>query len=143
MGFKFEKLEAWKLALDYLDLIYEIADLLPPSENFNLRSQITRAGTSIGLAIAEGSTGQTDAEQARFVGIALRSDVETVACLHMIHRRRYPPSKDLLLRAYALAELLFGKLVAMRKSLDPDQKWVREEAWPYSTDDETSDPFQD
>lgn len=52
MAFKFEKLEVWKLALEYLDLIYEVADLLPKSEDFNLRSQITRAGTSVSLTIA-------------------------------------------------------------------------------------------
>jgi hypothetical protein len=66
MPFKFEKLEVWQLALDYSDLIYDIADQLPHSEAYNLRSQITRAATSVALNIAEGSTGQTDAEQARF-----------------------------------------------------------------------------
>ncbi len=141
MAFKFEKLEVWKLALEYLDLIYEIAEILPPSENYNLRSQITRAGTSITLAIAEGSTGQTDAEQARFLGIGIRSVVETVACLHIIHRRKYVPEADLLRRTYAHAELLFGKLFAMRKKLDPDQKWVREDTNPYSVEAEYDNPF--
>ena len=36
MPFKFEKLEVWQLALDYIDLIYEIADKLPKSEAYNL-----------------------------------------------------------------------------------------------------------
>jgi hypothetical protein len=31
MPFKFEKLEVWQLALDYIDLIYEIANLRPSS----------------------------------------------------------------------------------------------------------------
>lgn len=43
------------------------------------------------LNIAEGSTGQTDAEQGRFLGLAVRSLLETVACQHIISRRR-PPS---------------------------------------------------
>jgi four helix bundle protein len=72
MPFKFERLEVWELALGYIDLIYEIAGLLPRSEEFNLKSQITRAATSVSLNIAEGSTGQTDAEQARFIGLAIR-----------------------------------------------------------------------
>jgi len=63
MGYKFEKLEVWQLALEYSDLIYQIADQLPASENFNLKSQITRAATSIALNIAEGSTSQSDPEQ--------------------------------------------------------------------------------
>jgi four helix bundle protein len=73
MPFKFEKLEVWQLALDYIGLIYEIAEQLPRSEEYNLKSQITRVATSVALNIAEGSTGQTDAEQARFVGLAIRS----------------------------------------------------------------------
>ena len=75
MSFKFEKLDVWRMALEYIDLIYSIAQQLPRSEDFNLKAQITRAATSIALNIAEGSTGQTDAEQARFLGLALRSPV--------------------------------------------------------------------
>ncbi|HIP86936.1 MAG TPA: four helix bundle protein, partial [Anaerolineales bacterium] len=65
--FKFEKLEVWQLAVDYLDLIYKIAGQLPRSEEYNLKSQMIRAATSVVLNIAEGSTGQTNAEQARFL----------------------------------------------------------------------------
>jgi len=89
MAFKFEKLEVWQLALDYLDLIYQIAGQLPRSEEYNLKSQMIRAATSVALNIAEGSTGQTDAEQARFLGLAIRSLLETVACQHIISRRKY------------------------------------------------------
>lgn len=70
---KFERLEVWQLALEYSDLICSVAEQLPRSEDFNLRSQLTRAATSVGLNIAEGSTSQSDAEQARFVGLAIRS----------------------------------------------------------------------
>jgi hypothetical protein len=38
MGFKFEGLEVWRLSLEYIDLIYEIADELPQDERYNLRS---------------------------------------------------------------------------------------------------------
>jgi four helix bundle protein len=64
--YKFEKLDVWKLALEYVDLIYEMGDCLPRSEEYNLKSQIIRAATSVALNIAEGSTGQTNPEQARF-----------------------------------------------------------------------------
>lgn len=70
MPFKFEKLEVWQLALDYIDITYEIAGQLPRSEEYNLKSQILRAATSVALNIAEGSTSQTDVEQARFLGLA-------------------------------------------------------------------------
>jgi four helix bundle protein len=52
MPFKFEKLEVWRLALEYIDRIYAIAGELPRSEDYNLKSQITRAATSVALNIA-------------------------------------------------------------------------------------------
>lgn len=139
MPFKFEKLEVWQLSLDYIDLIYEIAHQLPRPEDFNLKSQITRAATSIALNIAEGSTGQTDAEQARFLGLAIRSTLETVACQHLIRRRKYLPDETPLNQAYARAETLLAKLHAFRKSISPQQAWLREEPAPYlsSTEDDT------
>src|SRR3712207_5825823 len=100
MPFTFEKLEVWELALSYIDLCYEIVGQLPRSEEYNLRSQMTRAATSVALNIAEGSTGQTDMEQARFIGLAIRSLLETVACQHIINRREYLPDKTQLRQAY-------------------------------------------
>ncbi len=46
MPFKFEQLEVWQLALDYVDLTYELAEKLPDSEKFNLKSQIIRRESS-------------------------------------------------------------------------------------------------
>jgi four helix bundle protein len=63
MTYKFQKLEIYQLALQYIALIYDLADKLPASENFNLKSQITRAAASIALNIAEGSTSQSDPVQ--------------------------------------------------------------------------------
>src|SRR5881296_1074818 len=82
--YKFQRLEVYQLALDYIDLTYSLAGALPRSEEFNLKSQIVRAATSIALNIAEGSTSQSDAEQSRFLGMALRSLIETVACQDII-----------------------------------------------------------
>jgi four helix bundle protein len=87
MAFKFERLEVWQLALEYIDLGYQIAEQLSRSEEYNLKAQLIRAATSVALNIAEGSTGQTDAEQGRFLGMALRSLLETVACQQIIRRR--------------------------------------------------------
>ena len=67
MPYRFERLEVWKLALDYIDQIYELSANLPRSEDYNLKSQIIRAAISVALNIAEGSQGQSDAEQARFL----------------------------------------------------------------------------
>ena len=119
MPYKFEKLEIYQLALDYLDLIYALADRLPRNEEYNLRSQMIRAGTSIVLNIAEGSTGQTDPEQSQFLGITLRSLLETVACQNIIERRKYLDMEELKI-IYEVSQKLFAKIQAMRKALDSD-----------------------
>jgi four helix bundle protein len=115
--YKFEKLEVWQLSLEYTDMIHSIAAELPNIEKFNLNSQITRAATSITLNIAEGSTGQSDAEQNRFLGMALRSLVETVACMKLIERRNYVDSKKIK-DLYEFSEKLFAKLIAFRKAIN-------------------------
>jgi four helix bundle protein len=136
MGFKFEKLEVWQLALEHIDLAYDIAEQLPSEERYNLKSQLTRAATSVALNIAEGSTGQTDDEHARFLGLAIRSVHETVACLHIIKRRNFPVNGDMLRQAYQHAEKLAAKLQAMRRTVAPHQGWVREDSGPYQSNGE-------
>jgi four helix bundle protein len=134
MAYKFEKLDVWRLALDYVDLMYELADQLPHREDYNLKSQLTRAATSVALNIAEGSAGQTNMEQSRFLGLAIRSLLETVACQHIINRRQYLQDATALQRAYTQSQILFAKLQAMRKAIAPEQGWVREEQADYHVD---------
>jgi four helix bundle protein len=77
--YKFQKLDVYQLGMDFVDMVYGLTNQLPDSERFNLRSQLERAATSIVLNIAEGSTGQSDSEQNRFLGMAMRSYLESVA----------------------------------------------------------------
>ena len=104
--YKFQELRVYQLALDYVDAIYTLSAQLPDSEKFNLSSQIVRAATSIALNIAEGSTGQSDAEQNRFLGHAIRSYLETIACLDLIERRNYI-SQDTIMSVRQLGHELF------------------------------------
>jgi len=119
--YKFEKLEVWKLSIEFMDGIYDIAERLPELERYNLASQITRASTSISLNIAEGSTGQSNAEQNRFLGMALRSLVETVACLKLLERRDYV-DREKIQASYESSEKLFAKLTAFRKSINSSSR---------------------
>jgi len=134
MPYKFEQLEVWKLSLDYLDLVYEVAQKLPRSEDYNLKSQVTRAATSVALNIAEGSQGQSNAEQARFLGMAIRSLIETVACQQIIQRRAYLQDEDSLRKMYDDSQLLAKKLQSFRKSLSNAQYQVREDISVYGDD---------
>src|SRR5678815_3085039 len=93
--YKFQGLRIYQLGLGYVDSVYSLTRKLPNSDLMNLRSQLERASTSIVLNIAEGSTGQSDAEQSRFLGFSLRSLVECVACLDLIERHKYIAESEL------------------------------------------------
>lgn len=114
--YKFQSLQVYQLALDYLDEVYDLAHHLPDVEKFNLKSQIERAATSVALNIAEGSTGQSDPEQGRFVSMAVRSYLETVACLDIAERRGYLATGDQQ-SVRDSGHQLFVKLLGLRRSL--------------------------
>jgi four helix bundle protein len=116
MEYKFQKLEVYKIALQYLNAIYDFSATLPSTEKYNLCTQIQRAGTSIVLNIAEASTGQTDPEQHRILGLAMRSYLETVACLDIVIMRAMS-QKEGLDPIRLLGDHLFIKLQALRNSL--------------------------
>ena len=136
MPFKFEKLRVWTQAVEYIDLIYELASELPRSEEYNLKSQITRAATSVALNIAEGSISQTNVEQPRFLSMAIRSLVETVACQHIINRRQMLPDQELLRRVYKDAESLVASLHTLRITLLAEGNQLREPNENYGLDSE-------
>lgn len=117
MKYKFEKLDVWELSLDLGDHIYEISDTLPDVEKFNLKSQVIRAVTSISLNIAEGSTTQSDAEQSRFLGYAIRSLIEVIACLRNMERRKYIGESTLKSKTEEVVHNLFIKLQALKKAI--------------------------
>jgi len=133
--FKFEKLEIYKRSLAYVDLCYMLAEQLPDCERYNLTSQLRRAATSVSLNIAEGSTGQSDAEQARFLSLALRSLLETVACQQIVRRRGYTVESTLLDRLYQEAEALARQIQAMRRAIAPWRATLREEFQEYVLDE--------
>ena len=89
MKFKFEKLIIWQKAMDLGENVDLMVDNFPNKEIYNLSSQMRRAVDSIALNISEGSIGQSNPEQKKFVGYAIRSLAEVVTCLHKAKRRNY------------------------------------------------------
>ncbi|MDQ2719671.1 MAG: four helix bundle protein [Bacteroidota bacterium] len=108
MAFKFEKLQIWQLALDMSCGIHDLTRTFPKEELFILTSQIKRAADSVSLNIAEGSTGQSNPEQKKFLGYAQRSAIEVVSCLY-IGKRRSLLSED----QFSIHYNALDKLVAM------------------------------
>lgn len=116
MSFKFEKLKVWQKALDLADEIDQLTKTFPKEEIYILNSQIKRAADSISLNIAEGSTGQSNAEFIRFLRYALRSDIEVVGCLHLAKRRKYL-QKEHFTKLYASCEEVLVMINGLIKSL--------------------------
>jgi four helix bundle protein len=116
MSFKFEKLIVWQKALDLSELVNSLTRKFPREEMYILTSQIKRAADSVSLNIAEGSTGQSNPEFARFLGISLRSNVEVVGCI-FIAKRRNIISQENFDEIYHRCEEILVMLNALRKSL--------------------------
>lgn len=75
-----------------------------------------RAADSVSLNIAEGSTGQTNPEFKKFLGYALRSDMEVVACIHLAKRRGYLNDGDFI-KIYRICEEILLMINSLRNSL--------------------------
>ncbi len=116
MAFKFEKLIVWQKAVDLSYDINELTHSFPKEELFILTSQIKRAADSVSLNIAEGSTGQSNAEFNKFLGYALRSDIEVVSCLYLARKRNLINDAKFT-SIYAQCEEILVMINGLRNSL--------------------------
>jgi four helix bundle protein len=116
MAFKFEKLLVWQKAVDLSELVDQVSKKFPKEELYILTSQVKRAADSIALNIAEGSTGQSNAEFNRFLGIALRSNIEVVSCIYLAKRRNIISEEDFN-KIYSNCEEILVMINGLRKAL--------------------------
>jgi len=84
--------------------------------NSNLSNQIRRAADSVSLNIAEGSTGQTNPEFKRFLGMSLRSGIEVIGCIYLAKERKIISEEDFK-NIYKEYESLITSIQALRKSI--------------------------
>lgn len=127
MAFKFEELKIWQKALEISFKVNELTKCFPKEEVYVLTSQIKRAADSISLNIAEGSTGQSDAEFNRFLGIAMRSAIEVIACLYIAKKRKiiedvkfnelYSEIESLTISIQSLRKILKNKKITVDSRL--------------------------
>lgn len=116
MPFKFEKLVVWQKAVDLSDVIHQLVKKFPKDELYILSSQFKRAADSVSLNIAEGSTGQTNPEFNRFLGMALRSNIEVVGCLFLAKRRNYIDNNEFD-KIYKVCEEILIMINGLRNKL--------------------------
>jgi len=77
----FRDLVVWQKSIDLIKKVYEQADILPKSEEYNLKQQLKRATVSVALNIAEGKSRRTARDFTHFLNIANASLAETEAVL--------------------------------------------------------------
>lgn len=77
----YKKLEIWKEAVDLIKIIYSLSESLPKTEEYNLKTQLKRAVTSVALNIAEGKGRKSSKDFAHFLNLATASLDETDAIL--------------------------------------------------------------
>ena len=65
-----ERLEAWKSAMELVEMVYRITATFPSQEQYGLVSQMRRAAVSIPSNLAEGAARDGSREFARFLSIA-------------------------------------------------------------------------
>jgi four helix bundle protein len=76
-----KKLIAWQKAIQLLPLIYQVCSKLPKEENYNIISQMKRAGLSVSNNLAEGASRKTKPDKKRFFEISRSSVVEIDNCI--------------------------------------------------------------
>lgn len=114
--FKFEKLIIWQKAMAFGEEIENMTNSFPDKEKFNLSSQICRASDSIALNISEGSIGQSNPEQNKFIGYSIRSLVEVVTCLFKAEKINYINNTKFT-QLYNEAHHLMNMMLAFRKNI--------------------------
>lgn len=116
MSFKFEKLIVWQKAVDLTADVHDLTKTFPKEELFILASQIKRAADSVALNIAEGSTGQSNAEFNKFLAYALRSNIEVVSCLYL-GKKRNLINEEGFTKLYQQCEEILAMINGLRNSL--------------------------
>ncbi len=116
MPFKFEKLIVWQKAVDLSTEVHSLTQTFPKEELYVLSSQIKRTADSVSLNIAEGSTGQSNKEFLRFLGYALRSNIEVVGCLFLAKKRKII-DENKFNHIYKMSEEILVMINGLKKSL--------------------------
>lgn len=82
-------LEAYKLSMEFVTIVYKITETFPKSELFGLTSQIRRCAVSIPSNIAEGCARFSDKDSAKFINIAVGSIAELDTQLQIAYNLGY------------------------------------------------------
>jgi len=116
--FRFIDFQVYQDTKQFYKVILKVIDGFPKIFDFDLKSQLRRAVLSIILNIAEGSAKESDKDFNRYIGNALGSVNEAVACLEIsleieiIDKQKFD---ELILIAESIAKQLGGLSKKLKK----------------------------
>lgn len=84
-----KNLDVWCISIDLVDVIYDLTEAFPETEQYGLSSQMRRCAVSIPSNIAEGCGRNNKGELVHFLGIAKGSLAELETQTIIAHRRNY------------------------------------------------------
>lgn len=116
MKFRFENLQVWQDARNFVNHIYFLTKKFPADERFGLTDQLRRAAVSVALNIAEGSDRKSDIEFRRYLRMSLTSCEEVVTALFIALDQKYLNQKEFD-TLYEEAHMIVAKLNALIKKL--------------------------
>jgi four helix bundle protein len=102
-----ERLDVYRLALDFLVFAHQVIEALPRGRSY-LCDQLTRASTSIVLNLAEGAGKHSKADKRRYYLSARGSATESAALLDVLSRlqlldeSRHQAGKQMLVRVVSM-----------------------------------------
>lgn len=114
--FRFETLEIWQIACNYINDVYKTSSNWLQDELFGLVSQIRRSVVSVAANIAEGSASSTVKDYRHFFDHARKSLFEAVSHILVAYNLGYI-TKEEKQELYKKADLLSCKIVVFKKSL--------------------------
>lgn len=114
--FRFENLQVWQDARNFVNHIYSVTKKFPADERFGLIDQLRRAAVSIALNIAEGSDRKSDVEFRRYLRMSITSTEEVVTALFIALDLKYLNQSEFNL-LYEESHMIVAKLNALIKKL--------------------------
>ena len=115
--FPFERLEVWRLAVEFADNILKLLETFPPNKHFRLIGQMEAAASSIAQNIAEGKGRQYKKEFIQFLYIAEGSLFEVLTLTEIFKRRNLFDEKhaiDIRKQAEIIDRKLHGLINSLR-----------------------------
>lgn len=112
----YKELIVWQKSMDLADIIYDLVNSFPKSENYILTDQIKRAVLSVPSNIAEGSRRTGGREFSRFISIARGSLGEVETQLLFACRRKFV-SEQLCKEIIEKIEIISKMLWKLQESL--------------------------